>query len=673
MMSLLINGAMTMRDNDFELRLGRMGKDRAPPRLRSVRAAVSKATRTSRTMRGSRQPSVRAHFAKGAKAKTRPISASQRRVVVKVRYASNAGGRGAPLRAHVAYLARESAQGRSSPGLESGTKPEIERSVDYLSRSERAGDARSEFYDRARAGIDAKAVTAAWADDPRHFRMIVSAEDGEALGDLRPFIREMMAGLEAKLGAKLTWVAVDHHDTDNPHTHVLIRGRQADGRDLFIPSRLISSGIREHAQEIATRVLGPRLGVDLAVERSAEICERRPTRLDHELLAQSHAGALRPGRVDLVARLEQLEAWGLAYRTGSGWRVEPTLKAALSSLDARDEVERVASQIRRPGEAAALLEADRSSPAIGELRHVGPADEFGDSFLAIIETGTGELRYARFERSDDLATLADARPGALLEFHPNVPGVRPSDEAVGRVAARTGGLYSADRHAALDPNVERGLVAANIRRLEAMRRAGLIDRTRDGSFAVGPGHLETVLEFEQRMTARAPVSARIASYWTLSEQVEVLGAGHLDRVLAGEVRQPDGGGRFARRFDRALQQRRLFLIEQGWLGKDQKLLPHARLRSLAVSELHAAADAIAKEIGKPVLTERVDRITGVYARRIDLASGRMALIVSGAHANLVPWRPVMERFAGREIQGAWRGQGMSWALARGRGIGLPPM
>lgn len=80
-----------------------------------------------------------------------------------------------------------------------------------------------------------------------------------------------MEHLEAKLGTRLEWLAVDHFDTDNPHAHVLIRGRRADGENLFIPSRLISSGIREKAQEVVTRVLGPRLGVDLAQERTRDI------------------------------------------------------------------------------------------------------------------------------------------------------------------------------------------------------------------------------------------------------------------------------------------------------------------------------------------------------------------------------------------------------------------
>ena len=103
--------------------------------------------------------------------------------------------------------------------------------------------------------------------------------------------------LERHVGTRLQCLAVDHWDTDNPHTHVLIRGRRPDGQELFIPSRLISSGIREQAQEIVTRVLGPRLGVDLVQERFADISRMAVTPLDRELAAAARAGAAaRPGR-----------------------------------------------------------------------------------------------------------------------------------------------------------------------------------------------------------------------------------------------------------------------------------------------------------------------------------------------------------------------------------------
>ncbi|MGH6755364.1 MAG: DUF3363 domain-containing protein, partial [Bradyrhizobium sp.] len=368
-----------------------------------------------------------------------------------------------------------------------------------------------------------------------------------------------MAGLETKLGTRLDWLAVDHWDTDNPHTHVLVRGRRPDGPDLFIPSRMISHGIRDQAQEIVTRVLGPRQAIDLLRERSRDIAAKSVTPLDNELVAAiGRDGLVRATRPDLAARLEQLERWDLAARERLGWRLHSGLLKDLSALSERADVEHaVEKSLRRPIKEP-LLAANANSPEWGRVVHASIA-EFGDSFLAVIETGHGELRYARFEKSDDLAVLTDVAPGAIVAFNPAVASTRPSDEVVARISGVTGGLYSVKLHAAQEPGVSEGLLQANVRRLEAMRRTGLIVRSPDGVFETGRDHLDRALAFEGRLLRRYPVTARVTSYWALGEQVGAWGPTHLDRVLAGEAAAPSGEGRFARDFTNAMQQRRLFL------------------------------------------------------------------------------------------------------------------
>jgi hypothetical protein len=59
-------------------------------------------------------------------------------------------------------------------------------------------------------------------------------------------------------GTSLDWVAVDHWNTDNPHIHVLVRGRADDGQDLVISRDYISQGFRSRAAERITLELGPR-------------------------------------------------------------------------------------------------------------------------------------------------------------------------------------------------------------------------------------------------------------------------------------------------------------------------------------------------------------------------------------------------------------------------------
>lgn len=654
-------------DTDFDLRPGRIGTVRAAT-LKRVRAVVRIASGRNRksaaTARIAPRSGIRAHVFKGAGQRggpARPVIAGQRRVVVKARFLAHGASKLAPLRAHLAYLAREA----RAPIVEAA-EGEHARSIDHLSREAYDGASRYEFYDQNAVGIDAKTAILRWSEDARHFRMIVSAEEGDALGDLKPFIREVMAHLEMKLGTPLEWLAVDHHDTDNPHTHVLIRGRRADGQDLFIPSRLIASGIREHAQAVATRVLGPKLDADLARDRARDSAHPSVTALDYEL-AHSVGNALRP---ELVARLDRLEVWGLASREETGWRLSPTLIGDLKAMADHDEVARAAARARRGEPQASVLAAEPAAEILGELVYAGPVDDFGERFVAILETGSGELRYARMTRSEDLMTLLDAPLGAIAKLEPVKPSARPSDEAVARIAADAGGVYRVEDHLRREPGVPRGLAEANIRRLEALRRAGLVERRSDGAFLIAPNHLERALAFEAQAARQAPLAVRMASYWTLEEQIDAAGPTLLDQVLAREAAAPSGEGRFAKAHQRALEQRRLFLVEQGWMAPHEQMLDPRRLEAMADHEQKTLAADLSSELKLPVRAYSPAHLSGVYARRIDLAQGRVALILTPDGGALVPWRPALEPFAGKEVTATRRNQTLSWTLNRGKSLGI---
>jgi len=679
---------MATGDDIFEVRIGRIGRDKTPIQG-SMQGVIGRAKRASAGVAKPPKTGVmRAHFRKGgalsSNGTTRSFSGAQRRVVVKARIVPHGAGKAAPLKAHVAYLAREGRQNGASLSREAGHNfardagPELAREVDYLHREASGDRGLYSFYDGRMEGRDAKAMTAGWADDARHFRLIVSAEDGAALGDLKPFVREIMGDLEAKLGTPLEWAAVDHWDTDNPHTHILIRGRRADGTDLVIPRKIISRGIREHAQDVATRVLGPRQLLSPEVERAKDIASPSLTPLDRELMNRARHGLLdapEQGRTDLVGRLERLELWGLAARHADGrWALADDLTTNLEALGEKTEITRMLERV----EELALgdfdvLEADRAAPAIGRLVHVGMIDELSERTVAVIEDAHGRLRYAGFERAEDLAQFADLERGAIVEFEPREAILKPADLAVARIAAETGGLYSPAQHQAVEPHAEPTLIAANVRRLEAMRRAGFVQRRPDGVFEIPRDHEARALKFEAKRLVRTPVQARVASYWTLGDQESALGLTHLDRVLAREETMPDGPGRFAHDFEAALNRRRFFLIEQGLMGERDMALSRDSLDRLASHELQATGQRLERQMGRAVLIHHGAQVEGVYVHRIDLAQGRFAVLFHRETAQLVPWRSALEQFQGRHVMGIVRGQSISWGLWRGRTPGLPPM
>src|SRR3546814_14255830 len=85
-----------------------------------------------------------------------------------------------------------------------------------------------------------------------------SPEDCSELADVRAFTRDLVATMERDLGTRLEWVAVDHWNTDNPHVHLLVRGKGDDGQNLVIDKDYIRTGMRARAAGLVTAELGYR-------------------------------------------------------------------------------------------------------------------------------------------------------------------------------------------------------------------------------------------------------------------------------------------------------------------------------------------------------------------------------------------------------------------------------
>src|SRR5690606_5809945 len=116
---------------------------------------------------------------------------------------------------------------------------------------------------------------------------------GDRIDDLQGYVREVMGRVSADLGEPdLTWIATCHYDTDQPHAHVLVRGRRGDGRDLVIPRDYIGYGFRARAQEAAQERLGDLSRVEAEKRIWKETQADRFTGFDRRLLAVVEADGL---------------------------------------------------------------------------------------------------------------------------------------------------------------------------------------------------------------------------------------------------------------------------------------------------------------------------------------------------------------------------------------------
>ena len=144
--------------------------------------------------------------------------------------------------------------------------------------------------------------------------------------------RDLMKQMEADLGTRLDWIAVDHHNTGHPHTHIIVRGVTDDGKTLNVAGDYIAHGIRERASEAVTRELGRQTEQEVSRSLEREVDADRFTRLDRMLIAEQETSNefadLRPdkdmldmfrsNRALLIERARMLERLGLATEHQSG-------------------------------------------------------------------------------------------------------------------------------------------------------------------------------------------------------------------------------------------------------------------------------------------------------------------------------------------------------------------
>ncbi|MCU0881460.1 MAG: hypothetical protein MUF14_02200 [Hyphomonadaceae bacterium] len=188
-----------------------------------------------------------------------PGRGGPQRVIVKVSFAPHRAGSG-KLAAHAAYLGRDGAARDGEQGR---------------------------FYDANNDRVDELGhELGVWSrEDPRHFRIIIAPESAARLEDLDGYVREVMARMERDLGIETEWVAINHWNTDNPHAHIILRGRSLDGRELRIPRAYLSHGLRHQAREIATGLLGERCELDDRLTLDRAVKSRGLTSLDRTIAA----------------------------------------------------------------------------------------------------------------------------------------------------------------------------------------------------------------------------------------------------------------------------------------------------------------------------------------------------------------------------------------------------
>lgn len=650
-----------MTDDDFEPRLGRIGHRGGKKARRYVGLVVAAAARAGKVGGVRRGRFDGSRIGRGAaigrllSSRDRYAGFRARRAIVKTRLV-RLGAKGlSGARAHLRYIQRDSVTREGEPGR---------------------------LYSATQDVTDGKAFLDRCDGDRHQFRFIVSAEDGAEYPDLKPFIRRLMTQVESDLGTRLDWIAVDHFDTGHPHTHVMLRGIDDRGENLVIAREYIAHGIRERAAELATLDLGPRTTREIEARLRQDIGAERLTAIDRTLLRAMDTERIvssadrEPFQQSLRAgRLKTLGSMGLADELGGGrWRLAEDLETTLRAMAERGDIirtmqrELTARSLERHGADRAIFgHGEDQAPIVGRVIARGLADELRDRHYLLVDGTDGRAHYIDIGRGDATPPLPE---GAIVQVSSRAGGVRDVDRTVAEVAAANGGHYSVELHLRHDTQASEAFAQAHVRRLEAMRRAGAgVEREADGRWRIAADHLDRAAEYEARQLRERPVEVELLSPMPLERLGHTDAATWVDRELVADHPIPLRDAGFGAEVRAELDVRRQWLVEQG-LGEeaDGRLRLRADLlATLQRRELLRVAGQLSDEIHLPFTEAKSgDRIEGRLARRLDLTSGRFALVEKSKEFTLVPWRPALEKQLGKQVAGIMRTDGINWQFGRGR-------
>jgi hypothetical protein len=194
----------------------------------------------------------------------------------------------------------------------------------------------------------------------------------------------------------------------------------------------------------------------------------------------------------------------------------------------------------------------------------------------------------------------------------------------------------------------------------------------DAAGDAAPGGIVELRRY-QDTAGRQRTALAVRSDLPLEAQIHAEGATWLDRQLVGRSPTTLSSSGFGGEVRAAIEDRVEHLAGQGLARRQGQRILFARdlLDTLQRRELDAAGSRIASTTAlQHYPVEEGGTVAGAYHKRLDLASGRFAMIDDGLGFSLVPWSPSLERHLGQDVSGLMQAGRVEWSFTRGRGLGI---
>lgn len=426
----------------------------------------------------------------------------QQRVLIKSRIVRSKSKRERSLRMHVLYLQREGVGIDKSEPMAFGKDSDLSRD-------------------------EVSTLANDWNGDRHHFRFIVSPERGADL-DLENFARDLMNKVSEDCKTPLQWIGVAHYNTEHPHVHIALRGKEYSGADLVLTRDYIARGIRAAAEQIVTRELGYRKELDIQKDIEKSLKQNRITPIDRELekevsgnpdrlvdltsLSVVGESKLTRSRANVIKRLCYLEELGLTSEVEpSVWRIDERLIDRLDSLGAQNDIIKTMHRRIRgidPNSEVHFVTTNlvEGTSIVGRVIHTGLVDELYSSKFILIKDAADRVHHVALPKSLGRGKVPDIGDTVRVDIRKENL-LTKSDQNIMEFSKLNNGHYTVPEHQAyVSYNVKlpqgvsvESYVENHRKRINSLQRMGFIEEVSSNVWKI-PHDLVQKVSQSQRCT-----------------------------------------------------------------------------------------------------------------------------------------------------------------------------
>lgn len=216
---------------------------------------------------------------------------------------------------------------------------------------------------------------------PLHFKCIISPERQDV--DLRFLTREFIYKIEQLTGYEFYWQGAIHNDKEHRHVHLVINGKDKNGKRVRFDRGMISNVMRAVLSDTTTQMVGQRTKTDIEMAKKKLPMANRWTELDEEIAKLPSPLFANVLDGSLQNRLAYLQTIGLASKENGRITLNPDWQDVLKINSRYNSY--LAEYLNSTDKSLHFFSGGSLSGRVDKVFQFGEADSWNDAL--VIDTG----------------------------------------------------------------------------------------------------------------------------------------------------------------------------------------------------------------------------------------------------------------------------------------------